>query len=122
MKNQWQEITRHINTITGNVPAHRHASKHPYSFSASPFEQQLAIWDQVWHNTDDFWVRAHAFFFLERNMNKADALQAMWPVIVKWQDQVNDWPLCDCLAKIYTKVLVVTPAKVYTQLKKWNKD
>ncbi|MEJ0081710.1 MAG: DNA alkylation repair protein [Puia sp.] len=46
----------------------------------------------------------------------------MWPVIVKWQDQVDDWPLCDALAKIYTKTLVVAPVKVYAQLKKWNKD
>ena len=122
MRNQWQEVIQHIHTVTGNVPTHRRASKQSYSFSNSPLEQQLAIWDYVWRNSDDFWVRVHAFFFLERNMNKHGALQAMWPVIVKWQDQVDDWPLCDALAKIYTKVLVVAPAKVYAQLKKWNKD
>jgi len=122
MKNQWEEVIQHINTVTGNVPMHRRASKHAYSFSNSPLEQQLAIWDQVWRNSDAFWVRAHAFFFLERNMNKSGALQTMWPIIVKWQDQVDDWPLCDALAKVYTKVLVVAPGKVYAQLKKWNKD
>jgi DNA alkylation repair enzyme len=122
MHAHWQEISRHINTIKGSVPTHRQASKHSYSFSASSFEQQLAIWDFVWHNTDDFWLRAHAFFFLERFMNKPDALEMMWPVIVKWQDQVDDWPLCDSLAKIYTKALVVAPTKVYSQLKQWNKD
>jgi 3-methyladenine DNA glycosylase AlkD len=122
MKNQWQEAIQHIKTVTGNVPTHRRASKHSYSFSKSLLEQQLAIWDQVWRNSDDFWVRVHAFFFLERNMNKPGALQAMWPIIVKWQDQVDDWPLCDALAKIYTKTLVVAPVKVYGQLKKWNKN
>ena len=122
MKAQWQEISRHINGITGNVPTHRRSSTHAYSFSASPFEQQLAVWNQVWRHSDDFWVRAHAFFFLERYMHKSDALQIMWPVILNWQDQVDDWPLCDSLAKIYTKVLVVLPGKVYSQLKKWNQD
>ena len=122
MKNHWHEVIQHIRTVSGDVPTHRRASKHSYSFSNSLFEQQLEIWDQVWRNSNDFWVRVHAFFFLERNMNKPGALQAMWPVIVKWQDQVNDWPLCDALAKIYTKVLVVAPGKVYAQLKKWNKD
>jgi 3-methyladenine DNA glycosylase AlkD len=122
MQDHWQEVAQHIKTITGSVPAHRYASKHRYSFSASTFKQQLAVWDQLWHNTDDFWMRAHAFFFLERNMNKTGALQLMWPVIVKWQDKVNDWPLCDALAKIYTKILVVAHGKVYAQLKKWNKD
>ena len=122
MKNQWQEAIQHINSIAGNVPTHRRASKHSYSFSSIPFKQQLAIWDQVWRNADDFWVRVHAFFFLERNMNKPGDLQTMWPIIAKWQDQVDDWPLCDALAKIYTKTLVVAPALVYAQLKKWNQD
>jgi 3-methyladenine DNA glycosylase AlkD len=122
MKYQWQEVVQHINTIAGNVPIHRRESKHSYSFSNVPFEQQLAIWDQVWRNSDDFWVRLHAFFFLERNMNNPGALQVMWPIIVKWQDQVDDWPICDALAKIYTKALVVAPALVYAQLKKWNQD
>jgi 3-methyladenine DNA glycosylase AlkD len=122
MKNQWQEITQHISTITGNVPTHRHASKHAYSFSASPFQQQLTIWDHAWHNTNNFWVRVHAFFFLERNMNKPGALKVMWPLVVKWQDEVDDWPLCDSLAKIYTKLMLVEPVTVYAQLKKWNKD
>ncbi len=62
MKNQWQEVIQHIHTVTGNVPTHRRASKQSYSFSNSPLEQQLAIWDQVWRNSDDFWVRVHAFF------------------------------------------------------------
>jgi hypothetical protein len=39
-------------------------------------------------------------------MNKPGALQAMWPVIVKWQDQVDDWPLCDALAKFIQRFLL----------------
>jgi 3-methyladenine DNA glycosylase AlkD len=122
MQNHQREVVQHILTITGNVPAHRQASKYQYSFFASPFEQQLAIWDRLWHNMDDYWVRVHAFFFLERNIKTPGALQKMWPVIMTWQDQVNDWPLCDALAKIYTKVLVVAPGEVYSRLKKWNTD
>ena len=120
MASQQLEVIRHVNTITGNVPAHRRASKQLYSFSGNSFEQQLAIWDQLWRTTNDFWVRLHAFFFLERHLKKADTLQQMWPVVLKWQDQVNDWGLCDALAKIYTKILAVMPAEVYSQLKKWN--
>jgi DNA alkylation repair enzyme len=117
-----QEAIQHINTIKGNVPAHRKASKHTYSFSAKPFGQQLLTWDHIWRNTDEFWVRAHAIFFLERNMKNTDTLKQMWPVVMKWQDNVGDWALCDALAKIYTKILVVAPTKVYPALKKWNRD
>jgi 3-methyladenine DNA glycosylase AlkD len=46
----------------------------------------------------------------------------MWPVIVRWQEQVDDWGLCDALAKIYTKILVVAPHEVYARLKEWNRD
>ena len=116
------EALQHILTIRGNVPAHRTASRHNYSFSDKPFAQQLVAWDHIWHATDDFWVRVHATFFLERHMKKTDTLKQMWPVVVKWQDNVDDWPLCDVLAKIYTKILVVEPIKVYATLKKWNKD
>src|SRR5882672_2669998 len=117
-----REALQHISTIKGSVPIHRNASKHNYSFSGKPFEQQLAAWDHIWRNTDDFWIRAHAIFFLERHMKKTDTLKQMWPIVMKWQDNVGDWALCDALAKIYTKILVVDPAKVYATLKKWNKD
>ncbi len=121
-KNHHKEAVQHINTIIENVPSHRNASKHTYSFSGKSFGEQLAIWDHIWRNTDDFWVRIHAFFFLERHMKEADELKQMWPVVMKWQDNVSDWGLCDALAKIYTKILVVAPVKVYSTLKKWNKD
>jgi len=117
-----REAVQHINSISGNVPAHRNASKHAYSFSGKPFEEQLAAWDHIWRTTGDFWVRAHAIFFLERHIKKTGTLKQMWPVVMKWQDDVAGWPLCDALAKIYTKILVVAPAKVFAVLKKWNKE
>ncbi len=55
-------------------------------------------------------------------MKKREQLAEMWPVIVKWQDSVDDWGLCDALAKIYTKVLVVSPVEVYRVLQQWNTD
>jgi len=116
------EIQTHVGAIRGNVPLHRRESKRVYSFSGLTFTEQLVIWDELWHTSDDFWMRVHAFFFLERHMNNEAALREMWPVIVRWQDQVDDWGLCDSLAKIYTRILVVMPNEVYAQLEKWNKD
>jgi hypothetical protein len=99
-------------------PTHRRASKHSYSFSGSPLELQLAIWDQVWRNSDGFWLRVHAFFFLERNMNKPGALEAMWPVIVKWQDQVDDWPHIKSTSSIaFTIAIEKMSAQLKAQLK-----
>jgi len=117
-----QEIRTHIAAIRGDVPTHRRESKRGYSFSTLPFTAQLAIWDQLWCTEDSFWPRLHAYFFLERYIKNEAQLKEMWPVIVQWQDQVDDWGLCDALAKIYTKILVVLPQEVYEQLKKWNTD
>ena len=117
-----QEVRAHISAVRGNVPMHRRESKRAYSFSGLPFTEQLAIWDELWRTEDNFWLRLHAFFFLERHIKKEAELKEMWPVIVCWQEQVDDWGLCDALAKIYTKILVVAPREVYEQLKKWNTD
>ena len=104
------------------MPAHRKAARHAYAFSDGSFEEQLQVWDHIWNNTRGFWVRVHATFFLERHLKKREHLEAMWPVIVRWQDSVDDWGLCDALAKVYTKILVVAPDKVYRVLQQWNRD
>src|ERR1700733_13092488 len=117
-----QEIRAHIRALRGNVPLHRRESKRVYSFSALPFAEQLEVWDELWRTENDFWLRLHAYFFLERHLKKESELREMWPVIVRWQEQVDDWGLCDALAKIYTKILVVMPDEVYAQLKAWNRD
>jgi len=119
---QLQEIRSHIRALTGNVPLHRRESRRQYSFSDLPFGEQLAIWDALWRSESNFWLRLHAYFFLERHLKKESELREMWPVIVRWQDQVDDWGLCDALAKVYTKILVVMPHEVYTQLQAWNGD
>jgi 3-methyladenine DNA glycosylase AlkD len=116
------EIMTHLNGIRGNIPFHRTESKRIYSFSKLPFDEQLAIWDLVWQANSSFYPRIHATFFLERHMKKESELLAMWPVIVKWQDTINAWPLCDALAKVYTRILEKLPVEVYTRLQQWNAD
>ena len=117
-----REVSKHLSAVAANVPAHRKAARHAYAFSDGSFEEQLQVWDHIWNNTRGFWVRVHATFFLERHLKKREHLEAMWPVIVRWQDSVDDWGLCDALAKVYTKILVVAPDKVYRVLQQWNRD
>ncbi|MDB5087903.1 MAG: alkylation repair enzyme [Mucilaginibacter sp.] len=119
---QLKEVLAHLNSVQGNVPLHRQESRRVYSFSTWPFTEQMAVWDELWRTKNDFWIKLHAFFFLERHLKKDSELREMWPVIVCWQDQVNDWGLCDSLAKIYTKIMEVEAITVYKQLKTWNTD
>ena len=122
MQAEISEVLTHLRSISGNVPLHRRESKRAYSFSAWPFEEQLAVWDRLWRTENDFRTRVHAFFFLERHMKKDTSLRQMWPVIVGWQNQVDDWGLCDSLAKLYTRILELMPDEVYRQLVEWNTD
>lgn len=117
-----KEVLVHLSSVTGDIPTHRRASRRVYAFSGLPFTLQLAIWDELWHSQNNFWIRLHAFFFLERHVNKSAELREMWPVVVHWQKQVDDWGLCDALAKVYTKILEVMPGEVYEQLSQWNRS
>ena len=67
---QLQEIRSHIRALQGNVPLHRLESKRTYSFSTLPFAEQLAVWDELWRTENNFWLRLHAYFFLERHLKK----------------------------------------------------
>jgi 3-methyladenine DNA glycosylase AlkD len=117
-----KEVLNHLATVHGDIPLHRRESKRNYSFSKLPFEEQLVIWDALWHQNNSFYIRLHAYFFLERHIKKEAELKALWPAIVHWQDKVDDWGLCDALAKIYTRILEIMPDEVYPQLQQWNTD
>jgi len=117
-----KEIYERMAVTPGPVPHHRAAFRKGYSWSDRPYEEQLPAWDYIWHNSNDWRVQLQAFFYLESIMRDEEQLKRIWNVIVHWQDRSTDWPINDSLSKIYTKVLEVLPAKVYRQLKAWNKD
>jgi len=122
LKTYHDEVLARINTIPAIIPEHRKAFKQGFSFSKDSFQKQLPIWNAIWKNNRSFWVRIHAFFFLEQYVTKKELLPAIWQTSVSWQDEVDDWALCDSLAKLNTKALEALPVDVYSQLYRWNKD
>jgi hypothetical protein len=78
------EVLSHLKNIRGDVPFHRRESKRLYSFSNLiwPLNEQLAFWDELWHIENDFWIRVHCFFFLERHIKETGNLIEMWPIVV----------------------------------------
>ena len=104
------------------VPAARNVFKKKFSFSNAGFEEQLDIYEHIWHNTTVWRVKLQAFFFCEAEVLKEKNLANSWDAIKEWQNSVSSWEFCDGLSKIYTKHLEVLPKEVYSQLKKWNND
>jgi len=121
-KKYQDEVIARIDKTSPEIPAHRKAFKQGYSFSKEPFDKQLAIWDYIWKHSGSFRQQIHAYFFLEQYVNKKELHDRLWKTSASWQEEIDDWGLCDALAKINSKVLVSYPTDVYKQLAIWNKD
>ncbi len=117
-----KEVLLRVRETDHVIPAHRAAFKKGYSSAHLPFDEQLLLWDYVWKNSNEFRPKFHAYLFLEKYISKPELLSAIWKTSVSWQNDVTDWPLCDALAKINSKILEAYPDKVYKQLVAWNKD
>ncbi len=122
MDRELHEVLTRIGSIPTVIPAHRKAFKEGYSFSSASFEEQLPLWDGVWKRSNNFRAQLHAYFFLEQYVGKTYLHPLIWATSAAWQDDVADWPLCDALAKINTKVLETQATDVYKQLGSWNND
>ena len=118
-KEHLAEVNSAIGSVSGVIPTQRALHKAGFTFTTQPFEVQLEIWNHIWKNSG-YRTQLHAFFFIERYITKKELLGILWETSVSWQEEVNDWPLCDALAKINSKALEVHPTKVYPVLAEWN--
>lgn len=97
-------------------------SKKGFSFSELPVEEQILVWDKVWKSSASFWLKIQAFFYCESLLKKPDKLILIWSTIKHWQDYVDNWGTCDCLSKIYSKILEEDSTLVLPALKEWNRS
>ncbi len=116
-----KEIQAKIAATAADIPSHRAAFKQGYSFSDEAFETQLPVWNEAWLS-GNYRVMLHAYFFLEHYVKHKRLHEAIWQTSKAWQQQVDDWSLCDCLAKVNTKVLETLPGEVYSTFAEWNKS
>ena len=116
------EVVQKVSAVPNNAPSQRKLSKTGFNFSTLSFTDQLKIWDYIWHNSPDFWIKIQAFLFCESHVHNKSFLIGLWEIIKNWQKNVDNWGLSDALSKIYTKILEVNPTEVLCQLKLWNKS
>jgi 3-methyladenine DNA glycosylase AlkD len=114
------EVSERVSSTTIATPEQRVAFKKGYSFSGLSYQEQLKIWDHIWRASHGFLAKVQAFLFLEQQVRRREIPPTLWDTVQHWQEQVDGWGLCDCLAKIYTKILEIAPAKVYARLREWN--
>tara|TARA_B100000609_G_C17062154_1_gene354656 strand:- start:33 stop:743 length:711 start_codon:yes stop_codon:yes gene_type:complete len=114
------ELSTAIQSTDLNTHAQRKLSKKGFTFSDLPVNEQILIWDKVWKSSPSFWHKVQAFFYCESLLKRPDKLKLIWPIIKEWQGYVHDWGSCDCLSKIYSKVLEEKEKLVLPTLKEWN--
>ncbi len=116
-----QEVTRRIAESGNTIPEQRTLFRQGYSIFGQPVNNQLAFWDFVWRETSNNKVRLQSFFYLETIVPKKEYATLIWGYASAWQEQVACWSHCDCLAKIYTKLLETECREaVYARLCDWN--
>ena len=55
-----------------NAASQRRLSRQNYSFSKQEPLKQLKIWDYIWNNSIDLWVKGQAFFYCESKIKNKD--------------------------------------------------
>lgn len=93
--------------------------KNGYSFSQQNLEDQLTIYDAIWHNAEIYELRFQAVFFITRNCKKLDPMLVL-KTIDNWMDSVDCWPHSDDLAKVTCIAGVKIPQQYKSTIRKWN--
>lgn len=122
-KREGFDLKKYIGTqydvIGLSVPQQLKAYKSGYSFSSLPLEKQLAIWNNVWKESDVFDVLSQCLDFLGENHKRFDA-EALWKIVKHWVKKIDNWANSDDLSSVYAYLMEREPELVYEQLLKWN--
>jgi 3-methyladenine DNA glycosylase AlkD len=101
-------------------PALRKRVKEGFSFYDLPAGKVLGIWDRLWRTSPYGDVLFAAIEYYAPLVRKEES-PALWPVMRKWVERVDNWCHSDGLSSLYSWLLASDPDAVYPQLVKWNR-
>ena len=101
-------------------PMLRKRVKEGFSFYDLPMDEVLAIWDRLWRTSPYGDVLFAAIEYYAPRVKK-EVSPALWPVMRKWPERVDNWCHSDGLSSLYSWILASDPDAVYPQLVKWNR-
>ena len=104
------------------IPVQRDLFRAGYSFSGLSPQDQLPIWDCVWHRTAFHEGRNQALFFTEKILHGQIDEKIVWATTRRWADDIQSWDISDGLSSIYVRLLAKIPHTVYPVLRKWNRS
>ena len=101
-------------------PALRKRVKQGFSFYDLSADEVLAIWDRLWRTSPYGDVLFAALEYYGPRVTQR-AGPALWPVMRRWHERVDNWCHSDGLSSLYSWLLAGDPAAVYPQLETWNR-
>lgn len=100
-------------------PDLRRRVRQGFSFYALPEKQILEVWNALWMASPFGDVLFAALEFYSPVVRK-QVFPALWPVVRRWSDRVDNWCHSDGLSAIYSRILEGRFAEVYPQMVSWN--
>ena len=102
-------------------PVLRARVKEGFSFYDLPEAEILAVWDHLWRTSPYGDVLFAALEYYVPRARKRVA-PALWPVVRRWPQRVDNWCHADGLSSLYSWILADEREEVYPQLDAWNRS
>lgn len=103
------------------VPQQRAAFKKGYGFSVRSLEEQLPVWDYVWHHARTHEAKIQGALYLG-SLKPISDVDFVWSITKTWPDTINCWDQSDEVSKAFSYMFEVKPGLLYPQYKAWNGD
>ncbi|HKC67334.1 MAG TPA: DNA alkylation repair protein [Bacteroidia bacterium] len=124
-KSGFKDLKKYIGTqydfIGLSVPKQREVFKAAYEFNNFTIEQQLEIWNEIWHHSQLYEAMTQALFFVSQHKNTFDT-KVLFATTKNWVGKIDNWAHSDGLSDIFSYLLEKDVAVVYPQIKIWNKS
>jgi 3-methyladenine DNA glycosylase AlkD len=101
------------------VPLQREVAKNGFTFSDRRIDEQIELWEDVFHKAEYHEIKSQALLFVERNFKKLDK-ELLWKSMKGWIASTDNWAHSDGLSSYYSKILEAREDLVFPVLKKWN--
>lgn len=104
------------------MPVQHQLFRQGYSFSGLAPEDQLPVWDAVWHHGRFHESKHQALFYADRLAGRRALAALAWAGTRGWAAGADAWDLSDALSSVHTRLLARMPETVHPELVRWNRD
>ena len=103
------------------VPVRRARVSEGFSFYDRPFDEILAIWDDLWMHSPNGDVKFCAIDYYRKHI-RANPDSKLWFTMRNWVDQVDNWAHSDDLCAMYSWIIESYFDSTIADIREWNRS